>query len=180
MDPSLHLSREREAAFYRTHENSPADPRYRKFLAQLWGPLRARLKDGAVGLDYGSGPGPTLHLMAEEEGFGCGIYDPFFAPDETVLKNRYDFVSCSETAEHFHHPEREFTRLSCLLKPSGWLGIMTLPPPGEPGELDRWHYRMDPTHVCFYRPDTFHWITDRFGFRPPLRFGHRVFLMQKS
>lgn len=180
LDPSLHPSAEAEAAFYQTHENSPEDPRYRKFLSQLWDPMRSLLAPGASGLDYGSGPGPTLNLMAQEDGFQCGIYDPFFAPDLSVLENRYDFVACSETAEHFHRPQEAFTRLAGLVKPGGWLGIMTLPPPDDNEALDRWHYRMDPTHVCFYRPETFEWISRQFGFCNPKRAGHRVFLLQKT
>jgi SAM-dependent methyltransferase len=157
LDPGRHLSPENERAHYATHRNSPADPGYRRFLNQLWGPLRERLAPGASGLDYGSGPGPTLHLMAREDGFSCTHYDPFFTPAASRLERDYDFITCSETAEHFHRPGREFIRLRGLLRPGGWLGVMTLSLP-DPTEFPRWHYRADPTHVVFYSPRVFGWI----------------------
>jgi len=166
LDPRRHPSREAERAHYTTHQNSPADPRYREFLGRLWAPLRERLAPGARGLDFGSGPGPTLHLMAQADGFPCTHYDPFFAPAAERLACRYDFITCSETAEHFHRPGREFARLRALLRPGGWLGVMTSPLPA-PAAFPRWHYRMDPTHVAFYSPRAFAWIAAAHGFDRP-------------
>ena len=47
------------------------------------------------------------------------LYDPFFYPDKSVLKAHYDFIACTERAEHFHDPFAEFDRLDSLLKPKG-------------------------------------------------------------
>jgi hypothetical protein len=80
-----------------------------------------------------------------------------------VLARQYDFVTCTEVAEHFHHPARDWARLTTLVKPGGWLGVMTqLAPPDE--LFLQWRYRRDPTHVCFYGPATFEWLALRFGF----------------
>ena len=27
-----------------------------------------------------------------------------------------------------------------------------------------WHYRRDPTHVVFYREETFSWLADHYGY----------------
>lgn len=151
-----------ERARYETHENDPADPGYRQFLGRLFGPLVERLPAGAKGLDYGAGPGPTLSVMLEEAGFRMRIYDPYFAPDPDALRDRYDFVTCTETVEHFFAPGAEFERLDALLRPGGWLGVMTTVwLDREP--FDDWWYARDPTHTCFYRPATLRWIADRFG-----------------
>jgi len=144
-----HLALAEERRRYRLHRNRPDDPAYRRFLARLFEPLVARLPPGARGLDYGSGPGPTLSVMFEEAGFPMRIFDPCFAPDRAALASRYDFVTCSEVAEHFARPAVEWRRLARLLGPGGRLGVMTqLLEPGV--AFADWHYKNDPTHVCFY------------------------------
>lgn len=154
--PEQRLSREEERARYEQHENDPADARYRTFLARLGTPLMARLPAGAAGLDYGSGPGPALSVMMEEAGYPTAIYDPFFAPDEAPLSRTYDFVTCTETFEHFYSPADELERLDGLLRPGGWLGLMTELRDGQ--DLEKWWYLRDPTHVCFYAAETLEWI----------------------
>jgi SAM-dependent methyltransferase len=154
-----------ERAHYGTHENDPADPRYRAFLDRLAAPLARRLRPGAEGLDYGSGPGPALPAMLEERGFRTAVYDPFFAPGEEALARAYDFVTCTETAEHFHAPAAEWARLDRLLRPGGWLGVMT-GTPRDTAAFAQWRYARDPTHVCFYAPATMRWIAGRFGWEP--------------
>lgn len=163
MAPDDHPTPAAERAHYGTHRNDAADPGYRTFLDRLVDPLVARLPAGAAGLDFGSGPGPALAEMLGTRGFRVYLYDPFFAPDAAALDRRYDFITCTETAEHFFHPADEFERLDRMLRPGGWLGIMT--------ELYRehvpfaqWRYARDPTHACFYRPETLHWIAERFGY----------------
>lgn len=153
-----------ERAHYGTHENRPDDPGYRRFLARLADPLAERLALGAEGLDYGCGPGPALSGMMTERGFPSRDYDPFFAPDADALRRTYDFVACSETAEHFHHPAAEWTRLDGLLRPDGWLGVMT-EMLDDVRDFASWRYARDPTHVSFYHADTMRWIADTHGWR---------------
>jgi len=167
----VHLTEEQrpdlaaERAHYETHENDPADAGYRLFLQRLVDPLLRRLPGGAQGLDYGSGPGPTLSVMLRERGFPMEIHDPFFAPDATVLRRSYDFITCSETVEHFFCPADEFDRLDQLLRPGGILAIMTSPIEKE-RPFESWYYARDPTHVCFYARRTMRWIGERFGWAP--------------
>ena len=144
---------EAERAHYLLHENDPDDPAYRRFLARLGDPLAARLSAGSRGLDYGCGPGPGLAAMLRERGHTIVLYDPFFAPDRSVLTGTYDFIVCSEVAEHFHEPAHEFARLDALLKPGGWLGLMTCFRTDD-SRFAGWHYRRDPTHVVFYAEET--------------------------
>jgi hypothetical protein len=42
--------------------------------------------------------------MLAEAGHAMALYDPFFRPDPAALERDYDFITCTETAEHFHHP----------------------------------------------------------------------------
>lgn len=157
-----HLTPGAERARYATHRNSPEDAGYRAFLDRLLAPLSARLPAGARGLDYGSGPGPTASVMMRERGFVMADYDPYFAPDERALAASYDFVVCTEVAEHFRRPAEVFRRLDALLAPRGTLGLLT----GvleDDAAFPSWWYRRDPTHVAFYRPETLAWIARRFG-----------------
>ncbi len=170
MDPADRPSPEAERARYDTHENDPSDPGYRSFLSRLLDPLRPLLPPGSRGLDYGAGPGPALQAMLEESGHPTRIYDPFYAPDPIVLEDRYDFVTCTETAEHFHDPEREFRRLDGLLRPGGWLAIMT-EVLDDQADFGAWYYARDPTHVVFYRRTTLEWVADRHGWM--VHFPHR-------
>jgi SAM-dependent methyltransferase len=160
-DPAARPTHAEERAVYDLHQNNPADPDYRRFLNRLAKPLTRRLaKKGLRGLDFGSGPGPTLSAMLEETGYKMSIYDPLYAPDASVLERRYDFVTCTEAIEHFHTPAREWRRLLGLVKPGGWLGIMTRLVP-QRGDFADWYYKNDPTHVSFFSRETFRHLARR-------------------
>lgn len=150
-----------EQAHYAWHENHPTDPGYRRFLAKLAVPLLERLSTPAQGLDYGCGPGPALAAMLQEAGHAVRLYDPFYHPDESALFGTYDFITCTEVAEHFHRPAEEFARLDAMLRPGGYLAIMTCFQDDD-AHFASWHYRRDPTHVVFYRAETFHFLARHF------------------
>ena len=156
------LSPESEKAQYDLHNNDPADPGYRRFLDRLASPVAERVPSGATGLDFGSGPGPTLSLMLAEQGYEMAIYDPFYAPEPEALEAQYDFITCSEAIEHFHQPEREWQLWMKLLKPGGLLGVMTKLRK-DLNAFSQWHYKLDPTHVSFFSRDTFQFLASREG-----------------
>ncbi len=155
--PAQFLSAEEEKAQYDLHRNNPADQGYRRFLGRLFTPMRARLRPGSRGLDFGSGPGPTLSVMFEEIGHSMAIYDQFYARDSSVLERTYEFITATEVLEHLHHPRKELDRLWGLLEPGGSLGVMTKLV-RDPAAFARWHYKNDPTHVCFFSRSTFEWL----------------------
>lgn len=169
---------EAERAEYLLHENDPQDAGYRTFLRQLAAPLLRRLPPGQRGLDYGCGPGPALGRMLTEAGHVVRLYDPFFRPDASALEQTYDFITCTEVAEHFHRPGREFAWLNTRLRPGGWLGVMTRFQTDDKRFAD-WQYRRDPTHVVFYRPQTFQHLAARFGWRCEIP-ARNVVLMHKA
>lgn len=160
--PWQHLSAAGQKAHYDLHENDPGDSGYRAFLSRLFEPLVARLPPGARGLDFGSGPGPTLSLMFEEAGFPMRIYDPVYAPDDSVFECSYDFITATEVFEHLAHPGLEISRLIRALAGGGWLGVMTKRV-ADAEAFERWHYIRDPTHVCFFSEATFGFIAERHG-----------------
>ena len=155
----FHLAPDAEKARYLLHNNDPDDPDYRNFLGRLWDVVRPQLVSGARGLDFGSGPGPALVRMAAKDGFKVRAYDPHFDPDTSALESIYDFVTCSETAEHFASPVAEFRLLHSLLEPGGLLGVMTSMPSDWSAFAD-WYYNRDPTHIAYYSRRTMCWIAD--------------------
>ena len=148
LDPRHRPARGDEHAHYLHHENDPDDPGYRRFLSLLAEPLLQRLEPGLNGLDYGCGPGPALAAMLREAGHGMTLYDPFFHDRAEALARSYDFITCTEVAEHFHDPAGEFDRLDAMLRPGGWLALMTCFQTDDERFAD-WHYRKDPTQVVF-------------------------------
>jgi hypothetical protein len=174
-------AKEQEYAHYQHHENDVDDPRYRKFLQKTAAPLLAKLAKNSTlqnGLDYGCGPGPAMAAVISEAGHNVSLYDPFFHNDLTALNGTYDFITCTETAEHFHQPGQEFERLNAMLKPGGWLGLMTCFQTDD-FKFATWHYRRDPTHVVFYRMATLSWLANHYNWSCefPVK---DVALMQKS
>lgn len=165
-DRSLFLDAAAEKARYTAHQNSPDDPEYIRFLSRLAVPMMPYVLSlpGKNGLDYGCGPGPALHTLFEDAGCRMALYDPFFFPDEGVLQRTYDFCVCTEAVEHFHQPGVEFAGLASLVREGGYMGIMTrmLMPSVD---FKEWWYRKDPTHVGFFRPETFCWIAERYGWQ---------------
>ena len=171
------LTPEKEKAVYDLHQNLPHDQGYRKFLSRLFDPIAQRAQPGAKGLDFGSGPGPTLSIMFEEAGYDMAIYDIFYAEDPTVLQKKYDFISCSEVVEHLFQPGDVIKSLFSMLMPGGVLGIMTKLVIDQ-NAFAGWHYITDPTHVCFFSKETFHWLADLNGYDLDF-FGKDVVILQK-
>jgi hypothetical protein len=156
--PAQHLSEADEKACYDLHDNKPGDPGYRRFLDRLFTPLNQRLAPSSLGLDFGCGPGPALAQMFEEAGHSVALYDPYYAPDESVLSARYDFITLSEVVEHLAEPGKELDCLWNGLAPGGWLGIMTKRIRDQEA-FRTWHYIIDPTHIGFFSETTFQWLT---------------------
>ncbi|EWH03894.1 2-polyprenyl-3-methyl-5-hydroxy-6-metoxy-1,4-benzoquinol methylase [Halomonas sp. BC04] len=176
--PAQRLAPAAEKAVYDQHENSPDDSGYRQFLSRLYTPLLARLTPGAQGLDFGAGPGPTLSLMFEEAGHPMAIYDPFYAADRVVLERQYDFITATEVAEHLFEPGRELERLAGMLRPAGWLGLMTKRVTTWEA-FTRWHYILDPTHVVFFSDTTFEWLASHLDMRLELPAADVALLQRK-
>ena len=142
---------------YDLHQNSPQDSGYRAFLSKLFTPMQKFIEPKSYGLDFGSGPGPTLSIMFEESGYKMDIYDIFYAPNQEVFKNRYDFITTTEVVEHLHKPREELIRLANMLNSGGALGIMTAFRPAKE-QFASWYYKNDLTHVRFFTPKTFEYL----------------------
>lgn len=164
LDPGQRPDAAQEKAEYDQHQNGINDSGYRAFLKPAADRLSERVAPGAEVLDYGCGPGPALAALLGERGYRVSLFDPIYQPDASVLDRPYDAITCTEVAEHLHDPAAEFERLDRLLSPGGWLIVMTRFQTDD-SRFAGWHYRRDPTHVVFYRPQTFQWLASRHGWR---------------
>jgi cyclopropane fatty-acyl-phospholipid synthase-like methyltransferase len=131
---------------------------------------------GSVVLDFGCGRAPVLKHLLEPLGYKVENYDPFFHPDVSVLKQKFDFIASVEVFEHLYSPGAEIARLRRMLKPKGHLAAMTCLVV-ETVDFASWWYRKDPTHVVFFSKKSFEWISDQHSFRICQFFGDRLTLL---
>lgn len=178
VDEASRLSEQDEKERYDLHTNSPDDPGYRRYLKKVLDPVKERLQDGAKGLDFGSGPGPTLSLMFEEEGYTMAIYDHFYAKDEQVLSDSYDFITSTEVIEHLYDPKSVLDMLWGMLNKQGLLALLTQPYPKKEDFTD-WYYKNDPTHVCFFSLKSMQWLADKWQASLEL-VGKDLFILRKA
>jgi len=154
------VSRIDEKEKYDNHQNSPENKGYCTFLDKLLLPLQEQLNSGDRGLDFGSGPGPTLCVLMQERGFQMDIYDIFYHDNRQVFQNKYDFITSTEVIEHLHKPLEEIERLWSCLKEGGVLGLMTA---FRIDAFETWYYKRDLTHIIFFTPRTFEWLAKKLG-----------------
>ena len=113
------LTAEEEKEHYEKHNNDVFDERYQAFVSPIVNVVLHDFTAEAKGLDFGSGTGPVIAKMLTDKGFQVQNYDLFFANEPSLLKEKYDYVSCCEVMEHFHHPYQEFELMKSLLLPKG-------------------------------------------------------------
>ena len=109
------------------------------------------------GLDFGCGPGPTLSKMFRESG----------SPATTTTRSSSTIVRCSrepttsssapKCSSTSRIPRRCSSSSTSMLRPGGWLGVMTKRVTTE-AAFATWHYTRDPSHVAFFADATFAWI----------------------
>jgi SAM-dependent methyltransferase len=177
VDTSFLLSKEIERSRYALHNNGIEHRGYVEFLGRVIDPCLPFITRQMRGLDYGCGPQPTLSKILATHHLDCYDYDPLF--DFKHPYHEYDFIFATECFEHFFLPGNEFRNIDRLLKPSGYLGIMT-----ERWEtldrFDRWYYKKDPTHVSFFHRNTFSYISEKFGYKIKYADTNRVMILQKA
>lgn len=164
LNPKDYLSVEEEFKHYNFHNNDPEDVRYQNFLSPVTNRILADFGKEHEGLDFGSGSGSPIVKILSENGYNISQFDLFYHNHPEVLTNQYDYIACTETAEHFKHPHTEFKQLRSLLKPGGKLYIMT--DRFDPNrDFGTWFYKTDPTHVFLYSDKSFTWLLQEFEFK---------------
>ena len=156
----FHPAPDAEKRRYDLHQDDPSEPGYRRFLEDLVRPMVPHLAPGSHGLDFGCGPSFSHAVLFKERGFTMDAYDPFYASNTATLEQTYDFIACSEAIEHFFSPAREWALWMRLIRPGGWLGIMTRLRDEIP-DFSKWWYTTDETHVGFFSQATFNFLAQR-------------------
>lgn len=179
LSPSSYLSKEEERERYLLHNNTPENEGYvkmfRHFLDETILPF---VEERGLSLDYGCGPGPVLKMLLEEEGFSVDIYDPFFYP--TIHRERsYLLLTSTEVLEHIGEVRSVWLDFEHLVRPHGYLALMTHFHPG-PERFHNWWYKRDPTHVVFYSQKTFSHIESAYPWEILYQDGEKKLLLRKS
>lgn len=177
-DPETYLSHDDEKQRYASHNNSMENKGYVEFLKPCVETLKPYLQAGQVGLDFGSGPGPIIDKLFAKENIIVKNYDPYFDYHPHLLDEKYDFVTCTETFEHFTVPFKEMAAMTAALKPKAYLLLMT-EMHQDLEHFKNWGYRMDPTHICFLSSKSLDWLADHWGY-DVLSAEGRIFLLQKK
>lgn len=157
-----HLDQTLEKAEYDKHENDLNDEGYINFLSRLINPMLEKVRGRSHGLDMGCGAAPALASQFEHLGHKMSLYDLYYFNDKSVLDKQYDFITCTEVIEHIAQPKAFVKQLLSLLKPNAPLGLMTKLVI-NPERFEHWHYKNDPTHICFYSRKTFEYLAELHG-----------------
>ena len=160
MDEEFFLDAQAEKARYDLHRNSIEDQGYVTMLETF---IKATIQPYQVTriLDYGSGPNPVLAELLRRQSYQVEIYDPIYAANK-FPEASFDLLCATEVVEHFYQPLQEFPKMLRLLKPNGYLALMTRFSPSY-DEFKSWFYKDDSTHTSFYSLKTFEYLAAEFG-----------------
>ncbi len=158
---NIFLTKTEEDKRYRTHQNTSGDQGYIDFLNKLAIPLKEFVNNTDEYLDFGCGPYSQLTHLVEPNVSKINFYDPLFFPEEKLLSQKYDVVTCTEVVEHFQKANEDWEKLVSVVKSGGVLGIMTQYYHDEINYKD-WWYKNDPTHVVFYREETLSFLAKKY------------------
>ncbi len=153
-DPRHHADLPTQKERYDLHQNNPKDSGYRAYFQRFLDFVLAYVPKEGKALDFGSGDSDLLVSMLKASGYAATRYDPIYHPDSAYVSDIFDLIVSTEVFEHLDDPLRTLWHLSEHLVPGGYLALQTqFLPAGHEAFLD-WYYRLDPTHIGFFTPDT--------------------------
>ncbi len=145
---------------YDLHQNEEDSEGYRAYFGRFLDFTLPMVGNVESALDFGSGASTLLAIMMRENGISCDSYDPIYRPDSTYLQKSYDLIVSVEVFEHLQNPSEVFRHLLSRLNSGGYLAIQTQFHYNDIELFLNWHYRLDPTHVVFFAPETFRYLSD--------------------
>lgn len=163
LDKIHYLNEEDEKKRYQLHKNDINDVRYQQFVSDIVDYIKSNIQLPARGLDFGSGPNSVIYSLLQKANYTIYQYDPYFSPQKENLSLKYNFIVTCEVIEHLYNPHLELQKLkACLLEGSPLVIKTDLY--HDTINFDSWYYRGDPTHIAFYRYETFEWIKNTYFF----------------
>ena len=164
-DPANYVDSTKELKQYQNHNNTMQSSGYvEMFDVFMKITFERYLKNIKTVLEFGSGPGPVLAELLKQKGLDVDIYDKFFAPKKVYENKQYDLITSTEVLEHIQNPVEIFGFFASHLNKGGYLAIMTQFHQNNTSEFQKWWYKNDPTHICFFRPYTFEVLASISGF----------------
>ncbi|MUV03247.1 methyltransferase domain-containing protein [Flavobacterium rakeshii] len=164
LHPKNYLTTEQEEAHYKHHNNNPEDTGYQNFVSPATNAVLRDFTPQHSGLDFGSGTGSPIVKVLQDNKYSIEQYDLFFHNNPALLQKQYDYITCTEVAEHFKKPLKEFELLNSLLLPNGKLYLMT-DLFDEARDFGNWYYKNDHTHVFIYHRNALEWIREKLQFK---------------
>ena len=162
-DPSCYQSIEKQKSRYDLHENDEDDAGYRAYFQRFLDFVSPYLSYRKEALDFGCGRSRLLASMLHDRGIECDAYDPIYHPDGFDKGKRYDLIVSTEVFEHLHNPKESFSLLVKHLNAGGIIALQTQFHPNEIEAFKKWYYHKDPTHIVFFRPQTFRYLAKMHG-----------------
>ena len=148
---------------YDLHQNNPDDPGYRAYFQRFLDFVLPHIPQKGSVLDFGSGASDLLSSMLREQGWDAMRYDPIYHPDTAYTHQHFDLIVSTEVFEHLDDPSGALSHLHGCLAPGGHLALQTQFYPIEEEAFLDWYYRLDPTHIGFFTPETFRWLASVYG-----------------
>ena len=177
--PDLRLSADQEEERYKTHQNSADNSGYTQFLSQILTPLQSVISKSDRGLDFGCGPEPVLVQMMQDSDFQMDYFDPLFFPHTEELKQKYDFLTCTEVLEHVFDLKTFLYKMQSLLRENGVFACMTSLYESSI-DFKSWPYRKDDTHVCFFQQETMVFIQKMLNWNLIYQSANKVFIFKND
>ncbi len=148
---------------YDLHQNEEFSKGYRAYFKRFMDFVLPLAGTPESALDFGCGATSLLAKMMTEEGIDCDFYDPIYHTRTTYQDKKYDLIVSVEVFEHLHHPKEVFEHLLSKLNEGGYLAIQTQFHYNAIESFLNWYYRLDPTHITFFDPETFRSLADLYG-----------------
>lgn len=173
------LSLEEEKQRYTAHNNTIENLKYVEYFKDFVEQIIPYI-NGKVGLDYGSGHGNVLEYVMENFfDYDIDSYDKYFNYDIT-LKNKYDFVICTEVIEHIQNPIEFIKIIDSYLSSENEIVFKTQFRNMSEEEFYKWWYIRDDTHIGFYNMKTFEYIAKIFDYNIIFSDNNSIVVLRKN
>jgi len=161
--PECYQDLQKQKERYNLHTNSKEDEGYIAYYHRFFDFILPHTKQVKTALDFGCGESLILTDIFNNMNISTVYYDPIYLPSKRYDSKKYDLIVSVEVFEHLHHPKEVFGHLFSLLNKEGYLAIQTQFHHDNIEQFLHWYYRLDPTHIVFFRPETFRYLADLYG-----------------
>lgn len=161
--PQYYQPIEKQKNRYDLHNNDAEDLGYRAYFQRFVDFIIPYVGTPKTALDYGCGKTTLLADILKNIGIETDAFDPIYHPKNWNYGKQYDLIVSTEVFEHLHQPETVFRTLVEHLDRGGYLAIQTQFHPNDKELFKEWYYHHDPTHIVFYRPQTFRVLAQQYG-----------------